>query len=81
MEYPKTWEKEISGWGEESQNEEDIIIVRDEKGEAQVHRMKGVDWAATLAANWKKITAALAGVVATVGMVILLVRVLRGRKR
>lgn len=78
MKYPESWEKEVAGWGDEIDEQEDVIIIRDEDGPTAV-AMKGVDWVATLAANWKKIAAVAATAIAAVAAVVLLVKLLSGK--
>lgn len=80
MEYPKNWAAEVTAWDEETAPEADILIVKDENGDIKAHKVKGINWLATAAANWKKLTAGILTAVAVVSAVIVAVRLLTGKK-
>ncbi|MCD7828940.1 MAG: hypothetical protein LUG58_00695 [Clostridiales bacterium] len=76
MEYPKSWEKEVSAWMNDDGAYGDVVITRDESGPA-VHKVKKIDWLATLGANWRSVLAAVAAVAAVVSVLALVVKACR----
>lgn len=80
MEYPKSWAAEVSAWDEETAPEADILIVEDENGEVKAHKIKGINWVATAAANWKKLLAGIVTFAAVVTAVVVAVKVLTAKK-
>ncbi|MCD7887267.1 MAG: hypothetical protein LUG44_06580 [Clostridiales bacterium] len=82
MEYPKSWEKEVSAWMNDDGAYGDVVITRDESGPA-VHKVKKIDWLATLGANWRSMLAAVAAAaavaVAVVSVLALVVKACRGK--
>lgn len=80
MEYPKNWEAEVTAWGDDIAPEEDIIVIKDEFGETKAHKVKGIDWLATAKANWKKLALAGGTALVVVTAIVVLVKVLTGKK-
>lgn len=78
MEYPKSWEKEVSAWMNDDDAYGDVVITRDESGHA-VHKVKKIDWLATLGANWRSVLAAVAAAAAVVSVLALVVKACRGK--
>ncbi|MCD8335333.1 MAG: hypothetical protein LUC35_08375 [Clostridiales bacterium] len=78
MEYPKSWEKEVSAWMNDDDAYGDVVITRDESGPA-VHKVKKIDWLATLGANWRSVLAAVAAAAAVVSVLALVVKACRGK--
>lgn len=76
MEYPRSWAAEVSAWGEDTAPDADILIVEDENGEVKAHKVKGINWLATAAANWKKLVAAVVTTVMVVSAIVVAVKVL-----
>ncbi|MCD7928826.1 MAG: hypothetical protein LUF86_01535 [Clostridiales bacterium] len=75
MDYPKSWEKEVSSWMDDD-TYSDVVITRDEGGPT-VHKVKKIDWLATLGANWRSVLAAVAAVAAVVSVLALVVKACR----
>ncbi|MCD7821453.1 MAG: hypothetical protein LUG64_04495 [Clostridiales bacterium] len=78
MEYPKSWEKEVSAWMNDDDAYGDVVITRDESGPA-VHKVKKIDWLATLGANWRSVLAAVAAAAAVVSVLALVVKACRSK--
>ncbi len=76
MDYPKNWEKEVSGWMDDDGAYDDVVIIRDEGGPT-VHKVKNIDWLATLGANWRSVLATVAAVAAVVSLLALVVKACR----
>lgn len=76
MDYPKSWEKEVSAWLDDDDTYGDVVITRDEDGPT-VHKVKKIDWLATLGVNWRSVLAAVAAVAAVVSVLALVVKACR----
>ncbi len=75
MEYPKSWERELAGWETSDGDYGDFIVTNEDDGLA-VHRMKNINWLATLRANRKKLLAVTAAALAVIAAVVVVVKLL-----
>ncbi|MCD7856505.1 MAG: hypothetical protein LUG55_01630 [Clostridiales bacterium] len=76
MDYPKSWEKEVSAWLDDDGAYGDVVTTRDARGPAG-HNVNKLYWLATLGANWRSVLAAVAAVAAVVSVVALVVKACR----